>query len=123
MSSTISTLGTQSGMDLKSVIDAMVSNYKSTLETSVTTQKKLMEVQISGISTLKSNVSTFSDKVSKLLKDDSYTPVSVSGRRLTPRAMSSSPTPTASPRKVGQAPQGMTFPSSRPRRALSSPQR
>lgn len=59
MSSTISTLGTQSGMDLKSVIDAMVSNYKSTLETSVTTQKKLMEVQISGISTLKSNVSTF----------------------------------------------------------------
>lgn len=78
MSSTISTLGTQSGMDLKSVIDAMVSNYKSTLETSVTTQKKLMEVQISGISTLKSSVSTFSDKVSKLLDDDSYTPVSVS---------------------------------------------
>ena len=71
MSSTISTLGTQSGMDLKSVIDAMVSNYKSTLETSVTTQKKLMEVQISGISTLKSSVSTFSDKVSKLLDDDS----------------------------------------------------
>jgi flagellar hook-associated protein 2 len=57
----ISSLGVGSGLDLESIVNALVSARKSTKRTKVDQQKALKEIEVSGLSTMKSALASYQD--------------------------------------------------------------
>lgn len=69
-SSTITSLGVASGLDLESIVNALVSAKKSTKTDSITKKQAIKELEVTGLSTLKSTLTSFQDSLKKVIEDD-----------------------------------------------------
>ena len=69
-SSTITSLGVASGLDLESIVNALVSAKKSTKTDSITKKQAVKELEVTGLSTLKSTLTSFQDSLKKVIEDD-----------------------------------------------------
>ncbi len=67
---TISSLGVASGLDLESIVTALVDAKKQTRTSSIEKKQALKELEITGLSTLKSTLTTFQDSLKKVIEDD-----------------------------------------------------
>ncbi len=74
---TITSAGAGSGIDLESVISASLAAKKTQLEQPITTKKTNTQITLSGISQLKSAISTFSSTLDSLTKTGAFNKRSV----------------------------------------------
>lgn len=69
-SSTITSLGVGSGLDLESIVSALVSAKSTSKKNSIEKKQALKELEVTGLSTLKSTLKSFQDGLEKVKDED-----------------------------------------------------
>lgn len=77
MASSITSAGAASGIDLESIISASLSAKRTTFEAKIAKREAATETTVSGLSQLKSSLSTFKDTLDALSKDGAFNQKSV----------------------------------------------
>ncbi len=76
-SASITSLGVGSGLDLESIVSALVESRKQIKRVPVDQKKALKEIEVSGLSTLKSSLTTFKDYIKDVKSGDAVNKRSV----------------------------------------------
>ena len=72
MASSITSAGSASGMDFESIISALVSAKKTSINKSLTTKKEEANIELSGVGSLKSALETFQKSIEALTEDNGF---------------------------------------------------
>ncbi len=78
MTTTITSSGTGSGLDFESIIEASVEAKRTTLESKTTVAKEEANIELSGVSQLKSALETFQEALQAFTEDDAFNAHSIS---------------------------------------------